>query len=84
MDDKTMRAVARNVLQFDSMEKYFIRQEFWCAECDHSMVDSSDPNSGRFFQVSGHVRKSIFIGKDDTTQYEGVIFAICANCLAKD
>ena len=84
MDEKTMRAVARNVMQFDSMEKYIVRQEFWCAECDQSMVDSSNPNSGRFFQVAGHVRKFARMGKDDTGDYESVIFAICANCLAKD
>lgn len=81
MDEKAMRAVARNVLQFDNIQNFLVRQEFWCAECDHSTVDSGLPDSGKFFQVSGHVRK---IGqKDDTGDYENIIFAICANCLAK-
>ena len=84
MDDKTMRAIARNVLQFDNIQKFLVRQEFWCSECDHSKVDSSNPNSGRFFQVGGHVRKFEDEGLGDTGDYESVIFAICANCLAKD
>lgn len=83
MDEKTMRAVARNVLQFDNISKFLVRQEFWCAECDHCKVDSDLPDSGKFFQVFGHVRKIIGKNPNDTGDYEAVIFAICANCLAK-
>ena len=81
MPEKTMRAVARNVFQFDRIGDFLEQQSFWCAECDHNTVDSSLPSSGKFFQVSGHVRK---IGpKDKTGDYENVIFALCSECLEK-
>lgn len=83
MDEKTMRAIARNVLQFDNIQKFLVRQEFWCSECDHFKVNSEFPDSGKFFQVSGHVREFRHEALGDTGHHEAIIFAICANCLAK-
>lgn len=70
-----------NILhKFDNIDKHFIPQEFWCAVCDQVLVRSSDPTSGTWFQASGHERILKVARKDDTGNYETIIFAVCTKC----
>lgn len=55
------------------------RQEYWCNCCDNQIVDSEQPNTGRFFLQSGHSYNK------ETREYDGeysmVLFAFCTVCL---
>ena len=84
-NQQILKALGRAILQFDNIQQYLEPQSFWCTECDHKMVDSDRPETGKFFQVGGHVRKCRFQShRPDTTEdHEIVIFAICTECLNK-
>lgn len=61
--------------------------KFWCNECDGCLVDSDNPETGRFFSVHGHEwipeckqndRQKF---PDGAGSYTQVIFAMCKGCL---
>lgn len=54
-------------------------QRFWCTECDHNTVDSTQPETGTFHLQFGHTfdpEKREYDG-----DYLGVMFAICKPCM---
>lgn len=82
------------LFKFDSINNFFVHQEFWCTVCDYNMVDSHKPESGHWFQVGGHIRQKATLkslkgqdksrhDSDDTGDYENVIFAVCMECYNK-
>ena len=81
MPEKTLRAIGKIIHQFDNIANFLVRQEYWCEKCDGNVVDSDNPDSGKFFQVSGCIRKLTFKEKEDTGDWETVIFALCKSCL---
>ena len=81
LPQKTLEALGRVIHQFDGIDNFVERQEYWCAKCDYYVVDSQNPNSGKFFQMSGCIRKHSFDKKDTTGEWETVLFALCNSCL---
>lgn len=69
------------LFKFDNISKFVTPQEFWCHICDQNLVKTEDPASGVWFQATGHIRKDkLGSVKDDTGDYECVIFAVCKDC----
>lgn len=63
--------------------------EFWCSVCDHNIVNSSKPETGKFYSVRGHQRsKTIVSGQSVIVETDGeyteVFFAICPDCKLED
>ena len=48
-------------------------QVYWCQNCDAKQVDSSKPETGKFFQQFGHE----FV----TGDYTSVFYALCNDCI---
>ena len=48
-------------------------QVYWCHNCDSRKVDSSKPETGKFFQQFGH--------EFETGDYTSVFYALCPNCI---
>lgn len=61
------------------MEKRFGPQKWWCEVCDANQVDSTDPNTGKFYLIHGVEHPAG--GRDNWTS---VLFAVCCNCNPMD
>jgi len=60
-------------------ESAFIPSEqliYWCTHCDANEVDSCDPTTDSFFQLSGHG----FLAQDK----EMITLALCTECLKEE
>lgn len=60
-------------------------QKFWCNECDENVVDSTNPETGHFYMMFGHIYKpSSKISEFGTDKSIGdstsIIFALCSDC----
>ena len=55
---------------------YLAKQIYWCEACDNKQVDSTDKNTGKFYQVFGHAF--------ETGDYHSVFFALCPECSVLD
>ena len=53
--------------------------EFWCTECDASLVKSNDKLTGHFYYYDGHVWNGISFAKP-VGDFHMFINAICADC----
>ena len=56
--------------------------EFWCHVCDAVIVDSEKPETGTFYQATGH--RVNFAKEEVTSHYETLVFAVCPDCKLKD
>ncbi len=56
------------------MSKLYGPQEFWCSVCDCALVNSENPETGKFYLVAGNQAHSV---RDD---YHMILFAVCRNC----
>lgn len=54
---------------------------FWCESCDGNVVKSGQPETGKFFLMSGHVWNGINHPKPVGDDYPMVLFALCNDCL---
>ena len=52
---------------------YKSNQVYWCQACDARQVDSSKPETGKFFQQFGH--------EFHTGDYTSVFYALCPDCI---
>ena len=50
--------------------------KFWCSVCDQHLVDSTNKQTGRFYQVFGH--------EFHTGDYTSVFIAVCPLCDRQD
>jgi len=56
--------------------------KLWCHVCDAKVIDSEKPESGKFYQVTGHIVD--FRKKEVTDEYTTVAFAVCPSCKCKN
>lgn len=53
------------------------KHEFWCEVCDGKIVDSTKPETGKFYSVSG----CLWSAPDEFNgDYKSVLFAVCPDC----
>ena len=59
--------------QRNTTNPYKSPQVYWCQVCDSNQVDSTKPETGKFYHCFGH--------DFETGDYTSVFFAHCARCL---